>query len=115
MRQMAHTLTSLKHEIKDSLVAIAIILSLPASYSTLQTILMSHDSQTTEDVIGKILSEESLRWEQATQSAFLAKFKLGNKSKDKSKKDGHKKKPKCDTCRKHHNSECRKVKEKKEE
>ena len=41
MRQIAHTLTALKNEIKDNLITIAIILSLLPSYSTLQTILMS--------------------------------------------------------------------------
>ena len=74
MRQTACTLTALKNKIKDNLVAITIILSLPPSYSTLQTILMSEDAQSTEGITAKILAKESHRQETAAQSAFMAKF-----------------------------------------
>jgi gag-polypeptide of LTR copia-type/Domain of unknown function (DUF4219) len=106
IRRTARTLTALKNEIKDNLVAITIILSLPASYSTLQTILMSLDSQSTEDVTAKILAEESRRWETAAQSVFMAKFHSAVKR----NKDSSKKKKKCKNCGKHHAGECRKPK-----
>jgi hypothetical protein len=55
MWSTAQSLRALRNEVKDNLVAITIILSLPASYSTLQTILISQDTQDTESVITKIL------------------------------------------------------------
>ena len=110
MRRTARTLTALKNEINDNLVAIAIILSLPSSYSTLQTILMSHDSQTTEDVIAKILSKESRRKEAAAQTAFLAKFRSTAKSGKDGSKEKKKRKKKCKNCDKQHAGECNKPK-----
>jgi hypothetical protein len=44
IQSTAWSLKALSNEIKDNLIAIAIILSLPSSYSTLQTILMSLDN-----------------------------------------------------------------------
>jgi hypothetical protein len=101
---------ALKNEIADNLVTIAIILSLPTSFSTLQMILMSLNDQSTEDVTAKILAEESCRQETAAQSAFSAKFRPGNKSgKDGSKdKENGREKKKCNMCGKHHTGECQK-------
>ena len=108
---MARTLIALKNEIKDNLVAIAIILSLPPSYSTLQTILMSQDAQSTEDIAAKILAKESCRQETAAQSAFMAKFHSMTKSKDVSKeKKSRQRKKKCDSCKRHHAGKCKKPK-----
>ena len=83
---------------QDKLVTIAIILSLPISYSTLQTILVSHDSQTTEDITAKILSEESRKKEAAVQTTFLARFYSTAKSEKDTSKE--KKKKNCKNCKK---------------
>ena len=69
MRHKAHILTLLGLKLEDALVAIAIVLSLPESYSTLRTILMS-----TEDkllLISQILIEEKSQKNPA-QTALVA-------------------------------------------
>ena len=97
MRRTARTLTALNNGISDNLLAIAIILSLPASYSTLQTILMSQETQSTEDVMAKIYAEEARRQESATQSAFMARFRSGNKG-EKSTEKKKRTRKKCEFC-----------------
>ena len=61
MRQKAHSLASLGHPLNDSLVAIAITLALPMSYSTIRTILLSNPTLNTETVIAQVLIEERTR------------------------------------------------------
>jgi len=59
MRQKSFMLKSLGQALDDSLVAIAMVISLPQSYSTLRTILMSADDKLTVDgVISQVLIEE---------------------------------------------------------
>jgi hypothetical protein len=62
MLQIGYNLHSLGQELDDSLIAIAIIISLPDSYSTLHSILMATDLKlTTQSVKSSILQEEQLR------------------------------------------------------
>ena len=59
MCHKAHVLTLLGLKLEDALVAIAIVLSLPESYSTLRTILMSMEDKLLPDsIISQILIEE---------------------------------------------------------
>jgi hypothetical protein len=59
MQQKAHILTSLGQPLDDTLVAVAMVISLPPSYAILRTILMStSDKLTTEAVITQVLVEE---------------------------------------------------------
>ena len=59
MCHKAHVLTSLGLKLEDALVTIAIVLSLPESYSTLRTILMStEDKLLLDSIISQILIEE---------------------------------------------------------
>ena len=108
MRHKAHVLTSLGLKLEDALVAIAIVLSLPESYSTLRTILMSTEDKLLPDsVISQILIEEKSRKNPA-QTALLAH---GGKGKGKDQK-GDKLKKKCSYCKKkgHIKEECRRLK-----
>ena len=62
MRQKAIVLALLGQTLDDSLIAIAMVISLPPSYSTLQTILMStSDKIMIEGMISQILVEEKSR------------------------------------------------------
>jgi hypothetical protein len=62
MLQIGYNLHSLGQELDDSLIAIAMIISLPNSYSTLHSILMATDLKlTTQSVKSSILQEEQLR------------------------------------------------------
>ena len=55
----AHILTSLDLKLVDSLIAIAMVISLPESYSTLRTILMlSEDKLSPDSVTAQVLIEE---------------------------------------------------------
>lgn len=73
MRQKAHVLQTLGQPLEDSLIAVAMILSLPASYSILHTILMSSgDRLTVESVIAQVLVEEKAR-KGPSQTALAAK------------------------------------------
>lgn len=63
VRHKAYILKTLKHDLSDALVAIALIISLPESYSTLRTILMAtpEDLLTTDGVVTQVLTEERSR------------------------------------------------------
>jgi hypothetical protein len=62
MLQIGYNLHSLGPELDNSLIAIAMIISLPDSYSTLHSILMATDLKlTTQSVKSSILQEEQLR------------------------------------------------------
>ena len=71
----AHILQTLNHSLTDSLVAIAIIHSLPKTYSTLKTILLStpEDKLSSDTIINHILVEEKSQQSQSTsQTTFIA-------------------------------------------
>ncbi|TFY53550.1 hypothetical protein EVJ58_g9393 [Rhodofomes roseus] len=111
MRQKSYILTSLGQPLDDSLIAIAMVISLPSSYDVLRTILMAtEDKLTTDSVVTRILTEEKTRREANSQVAFFAKT---GKSKPKSKESG-KRNVKCTygPCKKkgHTEDECRKKK-----
>ena len=86
MWQKANVLKTLGQPLKDSLVAIAMVISLPPTYSTLQTILMAADDKlTTDAVINQVLIEEKLRKVSSTHSALTAKTTGQSKGKGKGK------------------------------
>jgi hypothetical protein len=61
MLQLGYNLHSFGQQLDDSLIAIAMIISLPDSYSTLRSILMATDlKQTSESVKTSVLQEEQL-------------------------------------------------------
>ena len=62
IRHKAHILQTLNYSLTDSLVAIAIIHSLPETYSTLKTILLStpEDKLSSDAIINHILVEEKV-------------------------------------------------------
>ena len=75
MWQKANVLKTLGQLLKDSLVAIAMVILLPPTYSTLQTILMATDDKlTTDAVINQVLIEEKLRKVSSTLSALAVKM-----------------------------------------
>jgi len=116
IRHKAYILKTLGEPISDSVVAQAMLLALPDSYSTLRTILNSSpataggSSLSTDTVITQVLTEEKNAKLGNSQVAFLAHGK--GKGKPFQKSDGDKKKKKCDYCKKkgHIKSECRKLK-----
>lgn len=63
LRTYASKLATLGHPLDDKMFSIAIILSLPSSYSTLQTVIsaMSGDMLDSQTVISTILAEEQRR------------------------------------------------------
>ncbi|PSS17115.1 hypothetical protein PHLCEN_2v3239 [Hermanssonia centrifuga] len=62
MRQKGYILSSLGKVLDNSLIAVAMVISLPPSYAVLCTILMSTDDKlTTDSVINAILTEEKSR------------------------------------------------------
>jgi len=74
MRQKANVLKTLGQLLEDSLIVIAMVISLPPSYSTLQTILMAADDKlTTDAVINQVLIEEKSRKVSTTLSALATK------------------------------------------
>ena len=108
MRHKAHVLTSLGLKLEDALIAIAMVISLPESYSTLRTILMSTEDKLLPDsVIAQVLIEEKSRKNPTAQTALIAH---GGKGKGKDK--GDKGKKKCAYCKKkgHVKDECRRLK-----
>ncbi|GBE88168.1 Retrovirus-related Pol polyprotein from transposon TNT 1-94 [Sparassis crispa] len=112
MQQKAHILETLGLTLDDTLIAIAMAISLPPSYSTLRTILMASDSKlTVEKVVNEVLSEEKRRGETTAASALIAKH-ADTKSKSKGKDKDKKKKGKCAFCgyTGHTKDECRKFK-----
>jgi hypothetical protein len=94
LRGYADSLTSLGFPLPDVLIAIAIIISLPADYQTLQTILTSTRLKPdTDSVIASILAEESLRRE--TGDVLLkARTSKAGKSSVVAKKGGNE----CSNC-----------------
>ena len=59
MWQKSHVLKSLGLTLEDALVAIAMVISLPKSYSTIRTILMSSEDKLSPDtVVAQVLIEE---------------------------------------------------------
>ena len=104
MHHKAHIITSLGLKLEDVLVAIAIVLSLPESYSTLRMILMSTEDKLLPDsIISQILIEEKSR-KNPVQTALLAHRGKG-KGKD---QKGDKSEKKCSYCKKkgHVKEEC---------
>ena len=92
VRHKAYILKTLNHELSDALIAIALIISLPESYSTLCTILMAtpEDKLTTDYVVTQVLTEERSRQNpSASQVALLARTGKGKAASKKSegKKD----------------------------
>ena len=122
IRHKAHILQTLNYSLTDSLVAIAIIHSLPETYSTLKTILLStpEDKLSSDAIINHILVEEKSQKSQSTsQTTFVAHLGKGKgKVQDKGKggqgkgADGKPKLGKCAYCKKkgHYKAECRKMK-----
>ena len=91
MRQKAFILASLGQALDDSLVAVAMVLSLPPSYSVLRTILMSTSSKLdTDTVVNSGLTEEKSRQNSTAVVALYAKARAQSKSK--SRRDEKKKK-----------------------
>ena len=74
MRQKANVLKTLGQPLEDSLIVIAMVISLPPTYSTLRTILMATDDKlTTDAVINQVLIEEKSRKISLAHSALTAK------------------------------------------
>ena len=102
MQQKADVLKMIGQPLDDSLVAIAMVIFLPTSYSTLCTILMAADNNLTTDiVINQVLIEEKSR-KSPGQTALSAKVTSQTKGKGKAKpgKKGQKKKGTCTYCSK---------------
>lgn len=111
MVQKGHLIRSLGQVIDDTLIAIAIVISLPPSYATLKTILMSTDgSLTSEKVVTQVLREEKDRRHGTEATALVARYGKG-KGNPGAKSADPKKKLKCDYCKKrgHVKDECRKL------
>ena len=118
----AHILQTLNHSLTDSLMAIAIIYSLPKTYSTLKTILLftPEDKLSSDAIINHILVEEKSQKSQSTfQTTFIVHLrKRKEKAQDKGKgkrgkgADGKPKLGKYAYCKKkdHYKAECRKMK-----
>ena len=85
----AHILQTLNHSLTNSLMAIAIIHSLPETYSTLKTILLStpEDKLSSNVIINHILVEKKSQKSQSTfQTTFVAYLGKGKgKAQDKGK------------------------------
>ena len=112
MQQKSHVLTSLGLTLEDTLVAIAMVISLPESYSTICTILMSSEDKLSPDtVVAQVLIEEKSRNNSTVQTALIAHMGRKGKGSGKDGKDGNKLK-KCSYCKKkgHVKDECRKLK-----
>ena len=102
MRQKANVLKTIGQPLDDSLVAIAMVISLPTSYSTLCTILMAAgDKLMTDMVINQVLIKERSR-KSLGQMALSAKATSQTKGKGKAKsgKKSQKKKGTCIYCSK---------------
>jgi hypothetical protein len=109
MRHKAHVLSSLGLKLEDALVAIAMVISLPESYSTLKTILMSTEDKLLPDaVIAQVLIEEKSR----KNPAHMALLAHGGKGKGKRDQKGDKERKKCSYCKMkgHIRDECRRLK-----
>ena len=100
MQQKANVLKTIGQPLNDSLVAIAMVISLPTSYLTLHTILMAVDDKLMTDiVINQVLIEER-SWKPPGQTALSAKVTSQTKGKGKAKsgKKSQKKKGTCTYC-----------------
>ena len=110
MQQKANVLKMLGQLLEDSLVAIAMVISLPPTYSTLRTILMAADNKlTTDAVINQVLIEDKSRNMSLTHSALAAKTAGRSKQKEKGKVNKEEKgKKSCTYCSKssHTKDEC---------
>ena len=85
MRQKANVLKTICQPLDDSLVAIAMVISLPTSYLTLRTILMAADDKLTMDmVINQGLIEERSQ-KLPGQTVLSAKVTSQTKGKGKAK------------------------------
>ncbi|KIK19858.1 hypothetical protein PISMIDRAFT_682784 [Pisolithus microcarpus 441] len=75
MWQKVCILKSLGQPLNDSLVAIAMVISLPPSYATLRTILMSlNDKLSIDSIISQVLvKEKSQQLASGGQSALVAR------------------------------------------
>jgi len=102
MRQKANVLKTLGQPLEDSLIAIAMVISLPPSYSTLRTILMAaNDKLTMDTVINQVLIEEKSRKVSSAHMALAAKTTGQPKGKGKGKGDKEDKgKKTCTYCSK---------------
>ena len=99
-------MSSLGLKLEDALVVIPMVISLPESYSTLKTILMSTEDKLLPDaVIAQVLIEEK-SCKNPAQTALLA---YGGKGKGKKDHKGDQDKKKCSYCKKkgHIRDECR--------
>jgi len=107
MWQKANVLKTIGQPLDDSLIAIAMVISLLTSYSTLRTILMATDDKLMMDmVINQVLIEERSR-KSLGQTALSAKATSQTKGKGKAKsgKKGQKKKATCTYCSKDSHTE----------
>ncbi|KAF9801897.1 hypothetical protein IEO21_10012 [Rhodonia placenta] len=96
MLQKNQILASLGLILDESLIAVAMLISLLPSYGTLRTILMTQDRKLdTEKVINEVLTEEKCQKEGTSESVLLVRAGKGVKSPDKKDK---KKKKKCTHC-----------------
>ena len=102
MWQKANVLKMLGQPLKDFLVAIAMVISLLPTYSTLQTILMAAaDKLMTDAVINQVLIEEKSRKVSLAHSALTAKMAGQSKQKGKGKVNKENKgKKSCTYCSK---------------
>jgi len=102
MRQKANVLKTIDQLLDDSLIAIAMVISLPTSYLTLHTILMAADDKLTMDmVINQVLiKERSQKLPGQTALSVKAMSQMKGKGKAKSGKKGQKKKGTCTYCSK---------------
>ncbi|KAJ8463405.1 hypothetical protein ONZ51_g10275 [Trametes cubensis] len=110
MLHKKHLLTSLGQPLSDSLIAIAMSISLPPSYLTLRTILMAADTTpTTEKVISAVMKHEKMLQNEAKHSALLM-CAAPKTTTSKQKPKGNK--PKCAHCSKlgHKKDKCCKLK-----
>ena len=102
MRQKANILKTIGQPLNDSLVAIAMVISLPTSYSTLRTILMAADDQLTMDIIINqvLIKEKSKKSPGQTALSAKATSQSKEKGKGKNKKKSQRKKGTCSYCSK---------------
>ena len=114
MREKVHRLRDLGHDLKDSLIAMVMIISLPESYTLLRQHLYMKDKTTltTDFIIKQILMDEKSR--EGTPHVALMGHGKGKRPAPSQSSDheGKKKDVKCFYCKKigHFKSECKKMK-----
>ena len=117
MRDKVHRLRDLGHDLKDSLIATVMIISLPESYALLRQYLYMKDETTltTDFVIKQILIDEKSR-EEASHVTLMGHSKgkrpIYQASSQSNDHEGKKRDVKCFYCKRmdHIKSECRKMK-----